>query len=141
MTQPIVTPGDLDIAWRTVWQEARDQGFQGMLGVAWVLRNRRDFKRNDRWNTLAQTCLDWLQFSAWREADPNYLPSLRADLDELGLLCLKAVATVLTADPAVDDFTHGARHYFNPRLAAPPWAKGHQPCFTHRDHAFYNTVA
>lgn len=136
----ILMPGDLDIGWRTVWQEARDQGYDGMIAVAWVLRNRLEFRRGDRWATLAQTCMDWLQFSGWREQDANFLPAHRADLDGTGLLCVKALTTVLLAAPNSDP-TFGSRHYVNPKLAQPGWAYGHKPAVVIGDHAFYNTVA
>jgi spore germination cell wall hydrolase CwlJ-like protein len=137
MTQ-VVTPGDIDIAWRTVFMEAANQGYSGMLAVAWVLKNRRDYRKNDRWATLAQTCLDWLQFSGWRENDPTFAPSQKADLDSVGLLCLRAVTEALTSN---DDPTKGARHYFNPAIVKPSWAKDVTPCYTHRDHVFFNNIA
>ena len=135
-----VTPGDIDYGWRTIKMEAANQGFQGMLAVAWVIRNRMEFRAGDRWATLAQTCLDWLQFSGWREQDATFKPTLSADLDDIGLQCLRALVTALTQSKS-DDPTKGARHYFNPGVVNPDWARGKTPCAKIGDHWFYNDVA
>ena len=130
--------GDIDIGWRTVRQEAANQGFEGMVAVAWTLRNRLEYRTRDRWNTLAQVCLDWLQFSGWRESDPTFAPSLVADLDAIGMQCLHALTSALSG--ATPDPTQGARHYFNPNLVSPKWARGKVPCYRWRDHVFFNDI-
>ncbi|TXH55282.1 MAG: cell wall hydrolase [Desulfurellales bacterium] len=135
----ILLPGDIDYGWRTIRMEAANQGDLGMLGVAYVLRNRLEWRRNDRWATLAQVCLDWLQFSEWREADATFLPTLAYVLDATGLRCLNALVTALSGTQP--DPTQGARHYFNPKHANPAWARGKAPCVVISDHHFFNNVA
>lgn len=141
MYQGILTIGDLDIAWRTVWQEARNQPYVGKLAVAWVLRNRLEYKPGDRWATLAQVCLDWLQFSGWRDQDKNLQASMVADLDGLGRECLRSVLEAFAGD-AKNDPTRGARHYYAPKaMPTPPaWAVGHQPSAIIQDHYFFTGV-
>jgi hypothetical protein len=34
MKDVILTPGDLDIGWRTVWMEARGEPYEGKVAVA-----------------------------------------------------------------------------------------------------------
>lgn len=69
---------DLDIATRTVWAEARGEGRDGQIAVAWVIRNRAE---NPRWwsrnrddipdDTIAAVCIDPWQFSCWNANDLN----------------------------------------------------------------------
>ena len=140
-----LTPGDLDIGWRTIWMEARSEGYEGMVAVAWVLRNRLEYKAQDRWNTIAQVCLDWLQFSGWRESDNNFKPALTAVLDDVGLPCLRALVEVMSTDKALDP-THGARHYYSPKAMppgqpSPGWAMGRKPCATIKGFVMFNDIA
>ena len=135
----ILTPGDIDTGWRTVWQEARSEGYAGMLAVAWVVRNRLEYKAGDRWGTVAQVCLDWLQFSGWREQDGNFLPAEKAVLDDNGLLCLRALLQAFTTGKS-EDPTYGARNYHAKEIT-PPWAVGHKPCVVIGRHLFYNDIA
>lgn len=132
-----VTPGDEDIVMRTIWMEARGEPYEGKLAVAHVIINRAMAMRG-RWNTLAQVCLDPYQFSGWRRADPNLLPALNLRPEDLRAQdCLRAFREAI-ASP--HDPTFGAKHYFNPKLANPPWAIGEVPCYTCGNHVFYNTV-
>lgn len=132
-----VTPGDEDIVMRTIWMEARGESYEGKLAVAHVIINRAISGR-PRWNTLAQVCLDPYQFSGWRQADGNFLVALNLRPEDLRAQdCLRAFRE---ANASLHDPTHGARHYFNPKLANPDWAKGHVPCYKVGNHDFYNTV-
>lgn len=136
----ILTPGDLDIAWRTVRQEAAGEPYAGKVAVAWTFRNRLTLRAGDRWATLAQVCLDWLQYSGWRDQDPNLKPSQSADLDALGRDCLRAV---LEAFGSNSDPTNGARHYYAPKVLpdGPKWARGLAPSAVIGGHRFFNNVA
>lgn len=70
--EPVSTPvdsgsTDRDVAIRTMLGEAANQGEQGLAGVAWVLRNRRD---TGKWgSTIADVALADKQFSAWNSKD------------------------------------------------------------------------
>lgn len=135
----ILTPGDIDVAWRTIWMEARGETYEGMKAVAHVLRNRVNYRQGDRWNTIAQACLDWLQFSGWREADPNFSKALTLTLnDSSARRALRAFLEALDER----DTTQGARHYYAASMPAPPkWAAGKKPCVVIGSHLFFNDVA
>jgi len=137
----ILTPGDFDTGWRTVWMEARDQGDKGMYAVAWVLRNRLERKANDRWATIGQVCLDWLQFSGWRENDPNFKQALVVPLDTLGQRCAIALLRAMS-DPRSMDPTGGSCHYYSTKVmkTPPAWAVGKTPVACIGDHAFFAGV-
>jgi len=133
----MITYGDLDIAARTVWQEARGEPYEGMKAVAHVIINRMNFKVGDRWSTIAQVCLDWLQFSAWREADNNFTISQQiTPNDRLYRICLRAFLEALEEA----DFTLGARHYVNLSIVTPTWVQGKTPCYKVGAHSFYNNI-
>ncbi len=97
----------------TIWREARGEGQPGMLGVAFVIRNRADHgllwpRDPDR------VCLQRKQFSCWNDNDRQrdlYPDStLDAGLYEI------AVAAWSSAweGAAVIDPTAGATYYINP---------------------------
>ena len=135
----ILTPGDIDVGWRTVWMEARGETYEGAKAVVHVLRNRVNHRAGDRWSTIAQVCLDWLQFSGWREADPNFSKALALTLnDSAARRALRAFLEALDErDP-----TLGARHYYAASMAQPPkWAAGKKPCVVVGGHLFFNDVA
>lgn len=139
MADPLLTLGDVDIGVRTVWMEARGEPYEGMKAVAHVLLNRVRWKDGDRWNTIAQVCLDWLQFSGWRQADPNFSAALSVNFgDATFRKCYRAFFEAMD-EP---DITNGARHYYAPHavLDMPAWAKGLQPCATIGNHVFFNNV-
>jgi hypothetical protein len=132
----LLTPGDLDIGWRTVRMESAGESYAGKVAVAHVLINRVNYRQGDRWNTLAQVCLDWLQFSGWREADPTFKAALYADLDLVGIECVRALAEACTTA----DTTQGARHY-HARSVSPSWAAGKVPVLDLGAHRFYAGIA
>ena len=145
MKDVILTPGDLDIGWRTVWMEARGEPYEGKVAVAWVIRNRLEYRIGDRWNTIAQVCLDWLQFSGWRESDPNFMAAQKETLTPVAIDCIRALCEVMNGDKAHDP-THGARHYYAPaampkNTPVPGWAMGQTPAAKIGAHVFFNNVA
>lgn len=131
---------DLDICARTVWAEARGEGFEGMKAVAHVLLNRvrsqaGQFARDD---TLASACLRHLQYSCWNLGDPNFDKMFDLAFDS-GSFRAAWRATLEAIDE--DDFTGGALHYYASTMPAPPpWAAGHTPCFTLGKHIFFNDI-
>lgn len=132
----ILTIGDVYVGTQTVWMEARGEPFDDKKAVAHVMRNRMEFLPGDRWNTIAQVCLDWLQFSGWRENDPNFKKAQTLNLsDPVVLECLHAFVEAMR-EP---DTTFGARHYHTAAIE-PGWAVGKTPCLTMRSHLFYNNV-
>lgn len=136
----ILTFADIEIAARTVWAEARGEGYAGQYAVACVLKNRLQsnkgvFARDD---TLATACLRHLQFSAWTREDPNFRKMQTVSLDDPKLLqCLGAVVDALNSEL---DTTHGSLHYHAVHILTPKWAKGHEPVAQIGGHLFYNDI-
>lgn len=114
-------PGDLDAGARTVWGEARSEGYVGMVAVAAVLANRvktaRAYVEKHKKphplfgnGTLKDACLRPLQFSCWNEGDPN-LPKLKAVNTGDNEFCWALYAMLGVALGHVIDPTQGATHY------------------------------
>lgn len=104
----------------TIWQEARNQGPEGMLAVAEVIRNRMMHKYASD-GTAAGTVLAPLQFSGWNVHDPNRIPSVELDdQDPVVQACIMAW------NQAVHDATesvNGALNYCRFDLTPmPDWA-------------------
>lgn len=112
---------DLEIAARTVWMEARGEGHEGMLAVAWVIANRH---RSGHFGaTLAQVCLAPLQFSCWNTSDPNRKTMAGVDYADPLLSNCRAVVQQAN-DQAGSDPTSGATYYCTQAIVANvPWAK------------------
>jgi spore germination cell wall hydrolase CwlJ-like protein len=114
-----LTYDDLTLWALTVLLEAEGEPDEGKLAVAWVIRNRMDaHQRGAREIILAPK-----QFSCW---NPDYIGQRKARLTapdpKLLERCWRAAAAAawrLTPDP-----TGGSKHYYNPALANPEWARG-----------------
>lgn len=106
----------MDIVPLTIWREARGEGRDGMLAVAWVIENRT---HNPQWASDAErVCLQRKQFSCWNDmnAEREMYP-LPGDVEYA--LCRELWATLAT-EP---DPTGGATFYCNPQaLAINPFA-------------------
>jgi N-acetylmuramoyl-L-alanine amidase len=91
---------------KTLWGEARGEGYRGMVAVAWVIRNRTFIRKQ----TYSEVCLAPSQFSCWNEYDPNrhLLDNLSVD-DYYYLRAVAIAAGVMTGD--IPDPTDGADHY------------------------------
>ena len=128
-----------EIAARTVWMEARNQGDAGMSAVAHVLRNR---VADGRWGTsFATVCLAPFQFSCWNTADPN-----RGAMARLGTgdTSLEAARTALLNSANQADPTDGATHYVTEGVLeqmAPAWTKGATRTVQIGQHVFFKGVA
>lgn len=132
---------DLDIAARTVYGEARGEGWKGKVAVAWVIKNRSG---KGKWwgHTIGEVCKYPYQFSAWLEGDPNreLMENTTLATDGLFRECLAACAAAfygLEPDP-----TEGACWYMtqNRRLQGWPssWGDPKEPCVAIGHHLFYN---
>ena len=133
MYSEVVSAEDLDIAARTVWGEARGEGFDGMVAVAHVIVNRAE-KGGWRGDTLKRVCLKNWQFSCWNKSDPNRsklegLPKHTPGYRE----ALNAVALALVAD---NDPTMGACHYHVAGLD-PDWRDDSKITAKIHNHVFY----
>ena len=137
---------DMECFARTIWGEARGEGAEGQIAVAWVMRNRalaahlfsERMKRAHPLygdGTLVGACRAPRQFSAWNAEDPNRAKLLRAGFDDAAFCRAFAVACQvwggLIADP-----TAGATHYHH-RAIEPVWAKSMKPKALIGAHMFY----
>lgn len=134
---------DLLIAARTVYGEARGEPFAGQRAVAHVIINRTRRRTGDRDHSLAATALRWLQFSAWRERDPNRARIEGVTVDDARFrTALRAVLEALD-EP---DPTGGATHYHTKQAPAwaetwpPKWARGRSPVYEVGAHVFYADI-
>lgn len=71
-TAVLLRAGDIEIASRTVWGEARGEGEAGQIAVAWVIRNRAEWSPPAWWGiSISGVCQKPFQFSCWNTDDPN----------------------------------------------------------------------
>ena len=112
---------DLEVLERTLWGEARSEGFVGMRAVAEVILNRA---RDGRWpDSLAEVCMQPLQFSCWNKGDRNHSPMMAVDLSDAAFFLARSAAAYALSDDK--DPTLGANHYFTRSLVGtrnqPSW--------------------
>lgn len=111
----------LEVAGRTLAQEARGEPLEGQQAVAYVLKNRI---ADGRWGkSLASVCLWRAQFSGWyMPHDPNFAYACNlADTDPtLSHMC----SVMQAALDSTTDLTNGATHYYAESIPAPAWVAG-----------------
>lgn len=96
---------------KTLWGEARGEGYKGMLAVAHVIRNRAASPGRDWWgDTITEVCLKPRQFSCWNTDDPNRDLLDNVTLEDREYLIAHGVAALVLAGE-LDDPTGGATHY------------------------------
>ncbi len=136
--QIIVRPQNseaVDLLARTIWGEARGDGYRGMQAVANVVMNR--IYRSGWPDTVRGVTLQSAQFSAWNAGDPNR-PLMEAvtAYDASFQDALKIAQ--LAIDGMLSDITGGADHYHANTIAAPYWADGGRISARIGNHIFYN---
>lgn len=126
----------LQIAGRTLWQEARGETLDGQQAVAHVLWNR---VRLGKWgHTLASVCLWKMQFDGWRSVDPNFQPSCALADDDPELVKLM---DIVAAAETASDITNDATHYYAANMRPPPlWAKLATLCGRYGNQIFFKNV-
>ena len=125
---------DLDVMARTIYGEARGESRDGMIAVAWVIKNRSD---NPGWwgNGVADVCRKPWQFSCWNENDPNRQKLTNVTIEDPRFRdCLMVTAGVLSGN--YEDNTGGSNHYCTKNLD-PKWSIGEQPVAYVGNHKFY----
>jgi len=129
---------DAETLARTLYGEARGEGIDGMIAVAWVVRNRFESGQWFAGKTVAETCLKPAQFSCWNADDPNadLIVSLYPDERAAQWSWFAAFGVLLGYWP---DPTGGATHYHAIDVD-PHWARGHTPIAIGR-HKFYRGIA
>lgn len=119
----------------TIWMEARGEGYEGMLAVARVLRNRMRLRYQSD-GTVSGTCLKPFQFSSWNSADPNRLLAVRLDSEEPFVKeCQRAWEESEAPAPGFDEVVL----YYNPKAVreTPLWAVATKLAATIGSHQFY----
>lgn len=137
----------LDIVAKTIWGEARSEGYRGMQAVANVIRNRylKSQMRVGRvvwWGTsYISICQkksgNTYQFSCWSASDPNRAkmdaqkPGSSPEFDT----ALQIARLMIKGQLA--DITNGADHYYATWIAKPYWAQGQKQIAAVGSHRFY----
>lgn len=131
----IITPRCPEIAARTCFGEARSEGYEGMVSVAWVLVNRANDRR---WpENLGSVCTQPWQFSCWNDGDPNREKLLEVGYDDEHFRLANAAVWDVLAELEPDP-TGGANHYFADWLPEPPrWAAAGEKTAEIGRHLFY----
>ncbi len=130
---------DIDTLARTLYGEARGEGYAGMLLVGYVIMNR--LRTRYRGNaSLVTVCRDPWQFSCWNRNDPNRVRLETVDLTDKDFrTCYRAALEVIDG---VNPFSPQVRHYYAKSMPKPPfWAEGKFPVKEHGRHLFYEGIA
>jgi cell wall hydrolase len=118
----------------TIWQEARNQPYQGKCAVGEVIRKRAATKYNSD-GTIVGTVLRRYQFSGWEHGDPNFIPSFRIDdSDSIVRECQTAWLNSVNTN-----YSLGAVLYCNPKIVSvyPAWATPDKFLIKIGDHEFF----
>ena len=138
---------DVDLLARTIWGEDNVGGYDGMLAVANVVRNR--VRAGGWWGaTYSDVILKPYQFSIWNaktveryENNPMFAAALDRIENVTTATPFFALAQQIAAavyDGKIGDNTGGATHYKLPTAAA-DWAEGLTPVAHIGSHDFYIT--
>jgi len=108
-----------------LWREARNQPYDAMLAVAWVVKNRVASPKwwgSDFPSVILKHYKGIYQFTSFDDRDPNAAEFPHGPEPEWDQ-CLAAAAAAFTGN--APDPTQGATHYFDKSLDAnpPAWAK------------------
>tara|TARA_A100001201_G_scaffold143000_1_gene142928 strand:+ start:7342 stop:8934 length:1593 start_codon:yes stop_codon:yes gene_type:complete len=107
---------DVELLARTLEAEAGNQGFDGMLAVASVIRNRAGSADNIR-----ATILKPGQFSAWNSFTGYAGGAQGRNMKTIEPSDNAYMAANSALGIGFEDPTGGATHYYNPDLANPSW--------------------
>lgn len=134
---------DIDTLARTIWGEARNQGYRGMVAIANVIMNRvalSDRHAHFGDGTVESACLAPWQFSCWNANDPNRNKLQAVDeRDTVFCDCLDIASTACASQ--LDDITNGATYYYLTNSPTPTWSIGQTPCATIGVHLFFKNIA
>lgn len=133
----------LDLAARTLAQEARNQPPDGQNAVAWVIRNRLS---DGRWgHSLAEVCLYHAAFSGWwcprgnpPYHDPNF--AYACGLSDFDPMLIHMRTVMQAALDATVDPTNGAMWYHADSIPAPAWVTGAVPCGKFGSQLFFKGI-
>lgn len=143
----MATDHELDIVAKTLWGEARGEGWGGLVAVAWTIRNRVETDlhndgKPDWWGEGYElVCLKRYQYSCWNASDKNspYLRGLKPIPPREYMRCREAAVAVLEGHEP--DPVDGATHYYNPKAVPKPfWADAGTFVTKIGDHLFFKDV-
>jgi spore germination cell wall hydrolase CwlJ-like protein len=136
----------VDTLARTVWAEARGEGYAGMQAVANVVMNRVAFAqaRGGYWwgDDVTEVCLKPWQFSCWNPGDPNREKLERVTAVESPIFATAMQIAEYAVDGVLEDITGGATHY-HASYVTPGWidADGATKTANIGAHRFYRGIA
>ena len=102
-----------------VWREAQNQGYDGMLAVAWTIRNR--VNHPSWWGNDYPSCIlhHW-QYSSFNWSDVNDVKFPKGN-EPSWQVALQAAVDAFTGQAT--DPTDGATSYYDNSIPAPSWSK------------------
>lgn len=133
---------DYEAVVKTVYGEARGEGFLGMLGVAYVIKNRVD-SAVSWWGTdYYGVCHARLQFSCWNKDDHNSALLSALKMSSPALDSAKRAVDAMVSG-SFSDPTKGAHLYHT--IQRPAWARTWPPAWANKarfttivgNHRFY----
>jgi N-acetylmuramoyl-L-alanine amidase len=123
-----------------IWREAQNQGYDGMLGVGWSIRNRV-LKPGKTWwgDDWEEVILKRWQYTSMEKSDPNATKMPGDPGKDIAFANALQAAELAYCGIGADP-TDGATHYYNPKaVAAPAWVT--HPATVYKgaigDHLFY----
>ena len=136
-----VSEKDIDTLARTLWGEARGEGYSGQVAVGWAVKNRVfDGKDKSWWGEgYAGVCLAPHQFSCWNKNHPNF-KYLSGQVPIPAAQYAQARKAALDVINGQTDPTAGATHYHTTSIKTPVWAKGATVTARLGNHIFYRNV-
>lgn len=135
----VTNNSEIDTLARTIWGEARGEGYSGMVAVANVVMNR--VNRGGWYGlTVSEVCKKPKQFSCWNVSDPNYNKIQNVTTADNQFLQAVNIATQ-AINGSLMDITGGATEY-HARSIKPNWnyAKLEQTAEI-GNHIFYRSLA
>lgn len=130
---------EADVLARTIWGEARGEGYAGMQAVANVIMNR--VKRGGWYGlTVTEVCKKPYQFSCWNVNDVNYAKIQNVTTDNNQFLQALDIARQAVAG-TLPDITSGATEYHATSIE-PAWNYAKlEDVGTIGNHKFYRSIA
>lgn len=112
------TSTDVDTLARTIWGEARGEGYEGMQAVANVVMNRVHAGTFPGGYSISGVCRAPRQFSCWNPGDPNLAQLLSVSSSNPQFQQALQIAQS-AASGTLADLTNGATYYHTTAIATP----------------------
>ncbi len=123
---------DSDCVTMAVYYEAGNQTFIGKIGVANVIRNRKEHHRFP--DTYCEVVKQKSQFEFYWDGLPEPMPKKANAFEEWALFESRVIAWMVDLLP---DFTGGSLHYHNDTIERPESWKRFEHYVTIDNHEFY----